>query len=212
MNSEFKKFLSIDLTTWLNQNDFSFLPSKNQFRKLNEHGFDCIFITPTFYENEVYVDVYFGVRISLIEDSVYQYTQGLKDFASDSVSAVMSLKKANNIYPNRFKIRSENDFKEFLSTLKGFFHAEGFELLKNLKDLYFLETLYNAKPDVMSIVQFNQMHRVFRGITLAKICNQPYIESLSIEYRKQLQILGAPKVLINKYNLLTSYLLNNSLN
>jgi hypothetical protein len=90
--------------------------------------------------------------------------------------------------------------------LNAFMLAEGWEFLSNLNETIFMETLFNAKPEFHSPIQFNGVYRAFRGITLAKICNQPYLDALAKDYRQSLLLVGAAPMFLEKFDMLYQYL------
>lgn len=197
---------------WLKRKKFVALPQLNQFRKATDKGFQNIFFTITNYDDGLMVDINLGIRIDIIENTAYQFTNGLKGFAPASNTAITHPKKINSTCNNRYFITTQEDLSKFEDEFQLFMLQYGFEFLNFLNEPEFLDAQFNGKPQNPSIISYNVYSRIYRGLVIAKLYGFSNFDDLSSAYEYELSTLKAPSLYVNRFHLLLDYLRLSSFN
>lgn len=186
--------------------------SKKQFRLETPEGFRNVIIYPSVYPDRVIFEVTFGTRINLVENTMYQYTNGLNDFQPDSNTSIISYGNYHNKNYYRLAANNLEECLFVIEEVKSFFEREGFAYLEKLSHLDMLDHVFNSFPNQKSPFAFNQQTRCFRGATIAKLSDNREFETVVRAYQHQLKNRRAPDFIIEKFNALVIYLRSFSFN
>lgn len=185
---------------------YTFLPSKKQFRFTTQEGFRNVIIYPSVYPDRAIFEVTFGTRVHLVEDTMYQFTNGLSAFQSDSNTSIISYGNYHNKNYYRLSATNPDECLFVLEEIKRFFSTEGFEYLEKLSYLELLDHVFNDYPNQKSPFTFNQQTRCFRGATIARLSNNNEFETVVNAYRNNLKKYRAPDFVQKRFNELITYL------
>jgi hypothetical protein len=190
---------------------FELLKDLNQFRKPTTHGFQTILLSITPYDEEFIVEVQIGARHNQVEKTIYQLTNGLISYQQDSMTFVTSLGRlAGNLFL-RFQVEQEKQLVLMQEFIHDYLHQNGFEFLKQLSDIHFIEALYNNKPSD-STYFYNYFYKALRGLVLARYVDNPNYVRIRDTYALELDKRGVPLVNIKKFNSLAMVMNNYSAN
>jgi hypothetical protein len=181
--------------------------SKNQFRKVNDKGFQNIIVSVTSYDNEQVIEVQFGVRNELIESMVQQFIISSATYKPDANTLIMSIGMYNGTPYVRQKVKDSVTFDETLVSIQHFFLKEGFEFMNYSQDIKVIDELLNHEAHLKSKYIYNQVHRCFKGIAAAKLNDHPHLFGLIDNYRTQLLKYASDAELI-EFERSVSYLLH----
>ena len=182
-----------------------------QFRKKHSGGFTATIISagnawPSFAE------LHLGVRVDLVEQLVYQFTSGLAEYGPHSTTLITSAGRILGRPYFRYSLESPSDITVAAEQMKQFMDSEGFGFLEKYQRIDALDNLFNDEPHEKSPYLTNQLNRSLRGIILAKLAQREHWLQLVIGYRAQLTLRGTPGPMMQRYDRLTDYLINFSVN
>lgn len=201
-----------DLSTFCSRAGFELLLEKKQFRQKTEYGFQNIVPSISHYEGESLVEFNIGVRLDIVENLVNQFTQHLIDFQGDTNTLLTSMGRLLGEPFLRFKIKSEADIIKTCERFMEFMKIQGFDFLEKTSHTVTLERVINRKPAQTHPYFYNAYHRALKGITLAKLAQNPDFETLAQTYYQQLLRKNAPQSQQDNFQKLYRYLHNFSIN
>ena len=200
------------LRLFFEQNDFVLMADKKQFRKVTPRGFQNVIFTATSYDDEIWLEVNFGIRNNQIEQIAQQYLGNTRDFWGESNTIVVSIGKYNDAKYFRYKIMTEPDIEDVCDIVKDFLFLEGFPFLKATDNLLSLNEIFNKFPNKPCKFVYNQVHRSFKGIINAKLIHDENFLDLTDKHRKNLIRIGATPEELLTFERLLSFLLYHSPN
>lgn len=212
LTSPFETELYEKLSTFFSRYGFELLAGRKQFRRVIDTGFQNVIVSSTDYEDEIWLEVNFGLRHAQIEWAAQQFLGNLDDFRADANTLVVSIGKFNDTKYFRYKILNQEDLEDTCDQIKWFMELQGFPFLEAHSQLDALHHLFNDEPTKPCKYVYNQVHRCYKGLTAARLVNSPHFLRLSDVYRAQLPRLGANLQELHNYERLLSYLLYHSVN
>lgn len=177
-----------------------------QFRRYSEGGFTNIIFSPSYYDDCQILEVSFGSRINLVEESIMPFSNGINGYREESNTSITNLSQYHGIKNYRYKIFDEASHNEALEELCNFFEQDGFSFLNSLTDIPRLEALFNAKPEEKNPLAFNQQLRCFRGMALAALTQNPDRADLKVRYLRLLQRYRTAEVIIERFERFAQHL------
>jgi hypothetical protein len=208
--------LETNLYHLLNQNfskkGFYLIPELFQFRRLNETGFQNIILTSTRYEAEIWVEVNIGVRIDMVENLAQQFLDVIPEYRQHANTIITSIGRLSDTKYLRYKIANEEDVTFSAQTIKDFMKERGFDFLEYASHIKELDKLFNEKPHQSLKYVYNQVHRCFKAVIIAKYNNNPQFFKLLDQYQTQLERLKVPDTILENYVKLANYLVYLSIN
>ncbi|MBX2843041.1 MAG: hypothetical protein KTR26_14835 [Flammeovirgaceae bacterium] len=213
MNSpELESLLYQKLYDFFLQHGFEMMAGKKQFRKTYADGFQNVIFSISQYEEEFFIDMNIGIRFSLVEDIAQQFLDNHKEYHQDSNTLIISIGKFTRNKYFRYKIMDLEDLNFTVEEIQFFLHNEGFSFLNKTSNLKTLDLLLNKYPKKSCKYLYNQSHRCFKGIIVAKLRNNPKFLELVKIYKSQLTVSGAPKPIFGKFERLAGFLATYSVN
>ncbi len=206
-NTAFDKVLFYqNLCPFFEEMGYRWIPGRQQFRKSNEYGFQNITISPLVKGDGVYFDVQFGTRFDIVERTVQPFIHSPSDYAIDSNTALIKLNQF--IHPDELSLsaHSEMEVASVVNGLKKFFDINGFEYLERLNDVAYVERMFNRHPNIPTKLSVNPVYRCYRGITLARMVENPRWNDVHKAYLHQMELNKTPSHLLHSYLQLIEYL------
>ncbi|MCU0389926.1 MAG: hypothetical protein MUE81_02305 [Thermoflexibacter sp.] len=188
------------------------IPELFQFRRLNETGFQNIILTSTRYEAEIWVEVNIGVRIDMVENLAQQFLDVIPEYRQHANTIITSIGRLSDTKYLRYKIANEEDVTFSAQTIKDFMKERGFDFLEHASHIKELDKLFNEKPHQSLKYVYNQVHRCFKAVIIAKYNNNPQFFKLLDQYQTQLERLKVPDTILENYIKLANYLVYLSIN
>ena len=208
----FETTLYSKLRLFFEQNGFVLMADKKQFRKVTPRGFQNVIFTATSYDDEIWLEVNFGIRNNQIEQIAQQFLGNTRDFWNESNTIVVSIGKYNDAKYFRYKIMTEPDIEDVSDIVKDFLILDGFPFLKVSDNLLALNEIFNKFPKKPCKYVYNQVHRSFKGIINAKLINDENFLDLTDKHREKLISIGATHEELLTFERLLSFLLYHSPN
>ncbi len=188
------------------------LPDKKQFRKPFDGGFQSVILAITPYGKEYVFEVTLGTRVDMVEDLVYQFTNGLKGYTPDSNTFATSTGRLLGKRYQRYTVSTEPVFHAMFNDLVAQFTGRWFAFLDRATKIDFLNELYNERPLEENTMVYNQINRCFRGIVLAFLAHNKNYHHINTVYLNYLRQINAPYMIIENYKKLIAFLDVYSLN
>lgn len=185
---------------------FELLRSKNQLRRMISTGFQTIMLSVSEYEDVCMIECFLGVRIEDIEEIVLPYTRTSPIFYEDALTIIISYGKYLGKPLKKFKARSVDDLDEIVHILIQFLWKEGMPFFDEYGNVDKMDLLINSDPHTPSNFFFNQENRCLRGITAAKLTQNPKYYDLVFMYEHILEKLPNGSLLLKPYRMLVSHL------
>ena len=91
---------------------FEWMPRLGQFRKRTYRGFSNLLLSFSNYADGVMVEGHCGIRIDAVEDTVYQYTNGFREFQPNSHTLITSTGRLEGELTRRRLVESREDAVE----------------------------------------------------------------------------------------------------
>ncbi len=211
MTNSIISILLHQLNTLVRSQSYELLEAQNQLRKRTDSGFHNVIVAagaavPTL------VELHLGIRINIVEDLVYQFTNGISGYGPHSTTLIASAGRIEGMPYLRYELNEIAEVPAIVQQMNAFLVAKGFDFLQKNQRIEALNTLYNTKATQKSLLLPNLLHRSLRGIVLAKLTQQEDWMQLAETYRLQLMQKGIPGPMIQRYVLLTNYLQTFSVN
>lgn len=191
--------------------DFVWLPDKNQFRKTTVNGFQNVIISVSTYDNERVIEVQLGVRSNLVEEMAQQFLTNYEAYKPDANTLIISIGGFKNDKYFRYKVKDLEELSACVASIEIFFKEHGFTFLERVSNIKVLDEIMNENPHKHNKYIYNQAHRCFKGIILAKVNDRHHLFGLIEIYRTYLLKTASDEAL-NNYERMVSYLLHFSSN
>jgi hypothetical protein len=182
----FEANLFQNLYEFFEENQFALLPELRQFRRMTPAGFENVILSVSPYDDELWVDVHFGIRHGAVENTAQQFLTNRLDFRSDANTLLTSIGRFRQRSYFRYKIRTTDDLTATCRDIRGFFAEKGlafFDMARNLPDL---DLILNEFPLQRCPFVSNSVHRCFKGLVTARLAENPALDQLFEIYRQQL--------------------------
>ena len=200
------------LTNFFAEHQYVLLADKKQFRKTTATGFQNVIFSPSFYQDETWLEVHFGCRNDQVEQIAQQFLFSLPDYRLDADTILISIGKFNDTPYYRFKIRSSEDLLLACQQIEAFFTEKGFGFLNDSCTLPALDVLFNQQPNQPCRYVYNQTHRCYKGLITGRLNNNPFFTGLIDSYRNNLSRQTQSSHELLHFERLISYLLHYSAN
>lgn len=192
--------------------EYALLPEKKQFRKSTATGFENVIVAVSNYEDEIWIEINFGIRHEQIEQIAQQFLGNLVEFREDANTLVVSVGKYNDTKYFRYKVKSQEDLQFTCDEIRTFFLSRGFDFMHQYASLQSIYRLFNDEPTKPCKYIYNQMHRCFKGLVAARLCNSERFLRLGDTYRNALMRMGATPDELFSFERMLSFLLYLSVN
>jgi hypothetical protein len=210
--SKVETHLYAGLNDFLVQKGFAMRPDLKQFRRPTAAGFQNIILSFSPYGAETYVEVNIGTRFHMVEETVQQFLDNMPEFWQEANTVVVSVGKINDTKYFRYRIVDEDDLQACADQIIDFMNQRGLMFLEYASHLKNLDQMFNGKPQEPVKYLYNQLHRCFKGIVIARLNHNPKFLTLLETYHGKLQKLGASQTTMVEYDRLVNYLLHFSAN
>lgn len=195
-----------------NAQGYEAIPAKKQFRKSNGSGFKNIIFSMSGDEEEQIINVHMGLRFDLVEDLVCQFLDIPASKEKESNTIIASLSRFHRLPYHRFIITDDSSLQHTCEQIAGFMQHKGFRFLNACEKLKRIDAVVNRKPALSCPYMYNQIHRCFKGITIARLLHRTDFEQLVTIYSNYLYSQWAPRHLIENFDKLANYLRHFSFN
>ncbi|MEM9671920.1 MAG: hypothetical protein ACFB15_26285 [Cyclobacteriaceae bacterium] len=209
--SELELVLTERLEQHLAPLNFEKTPHLKQFRRACKGGYQCIVLSLA-GQHPLEIEIFLGVRLDLVEELVYQFTMGLREYRPHSTTLLTPAKKVTEKAELRYELHQESDVEKVGNDIKEFMLTYGYDFLDQYNGVSALDQLYNANPEQKADYITNEYHRALRGVILAKLVQSQSWPELVQFYQRKLEKKGTPEVQLNKYLRLVEFLKNHSFN
>ncbi|GEM_PF-598301 len=210
--SKVETHLYTSLNDFLSQKDFEMRPDLKQFRRETPTGFQNIILSFSPYQAETYLEVNIGTRLNMVEEIVQQFLDNMPEFWRQANTVVVSVGKINDAKYFRYRIADDEDLHVCTEQVIEFMDQRGFMFLEYASHLKNLDVMFNAKPHQSVKYLYNQLHRCFKGVVIARLSHNPHFLTLIEQYHDKLLKLGASPTNMAEYDRLVNYLLHFSAN
>ena len=200
------------LTHFLSKRSFALLADYKQFRKETSTGFQNVIISSSRYAEELWIEVNLGVRVDMIEDLAQQFLDIPTEYRQHANTLITSFGRLSDTKYLRYKIVNQEDVEICFEAIKDFMNDRGFEFLEYASHIKNLDFIFNEKPHKPSKYLYNQTHRCFKGVIIAKITDNPEFLKLLDQYQSVLERMQTSDREMENYMRLVNFLLYLSLN
>jgi len=197
----------VALEPYMSEHAFVLMPELKQFRKVTDVGFQNLILSFS-GRNEVFLEVNIGVRHHAVEELAQQFLDNLPEFRKEANTLVVSIGKFSDTKYFRYKIACHDDIQSSAHQIMNFMNEQGFRFLDESCSLSSLNKILNDKPHLPVKYIYNQVHRCFKAIIVARMCHHPQFMDLVEAYFRMLQKLGASEHSLMEYERLANYLLH----
>lgn len=206
-NAAFDKSLFYQtLSPFFEANGYKWHPDTQQFRQTNETGFKNIILSPLPVGDEIHFDIQFGTRFDIVEKTLHSFISTSSTYALESNTALIKLNQFSKGHINFFRASSEPEVTEVIAAIHQFFTIKGFDYIDRLSDIHHVEDLFNGHPNLPVKLNSNPVYRCFRGITLARMVENPRWNDIHKAYLHYMEANKTPPHLVQAYMRLIEYL------
>ncbi len=210
--TEIKKQIIKGLEQILKPEAFVWIEALSQFRKITDFGFINMPISFSDYPDALIVEGHFGLRVDVIENMAYPFTNGIKGFQPESHTLIASIGRLKGKRFERYTLTSPSETKVVLASLEAAYRELAIPFWKEYQELSALYQLFNYnREDQLGLVS-NWNYACLRGIVVAKILNRPDLPQLLQKHRDALDLLYAHDLLKERFEQLAIYLQELSMN
>lgn len=189
------------------QHAYEKLPGKNQFRQKSPHGFRNVHLSLNGDTEGYFIHIQLGTRIEKVERVVEQFMEGSEEQANEKQTAVASLSRFYQQQRGKlYLLADESKLQHICHQIADFIQKKGFCFLESLSKLPRIDPLINRRPDLPSPYMYNQIHRCFKGITMASILHRTDFEKLVSTYQNSLYSQGVRPEVSDNFSRLVNYL------
>lgn len=171
------------LTPFFAKHGFSFISERKQYRRRVDTGFHNVLLSTTFHKDEVMLEVNFGCRSEQVEQIAQQFLNNVIEYRADANTVILSIGKFSGFHYFRYKIHSSDELTLVCEQIESFFSQAGFDFLKSACSLASLDRLLNEQPNQPCLYVYNQTHRCYKGLIVARLNNNPRFDGLVDSYR-----------------------------
>ena len=202
----FKSVVVDELTRLYRARGFEWLPNLDQLRKRTHRGFSNILLSFSNYSDGVMVEGHCGLRIDAVEDTVYRYTNGFREFQSNSHTIITSTGRLEGGPSRRRLVSSQRDAIDTAQEIFATLDQKGEAFWQRYSELHALDDLFNF-PDGHSFQLISNLsYACLRGLVVAKLLARPNFEELVHEHRERLGNLPTNPVVLEGYEALVAAL------
>jgi hypothetical protein len=210
--TEAERLVYQHLTAFFQKREFDPCPDLKQFRRRLPGGFQNVILSFVPSPTEVYLEVNLGCRLDAVEEIAQQFLDNPAEYRTQANTVVVSLGKLANTKHFRYRLVDPDDLHQCAEQIKDFMRGQGFGLLNELAALKALDDLFNKEPHKPLKWVYNQAHRCFKGLVIAKLrCSDCFI-TLIDKYQTSLFKQGASPKTLADFDKLATYLLHYSAN
>ncbi|GAB3569324.1 hypothetical protein GCM10027578_23500 [Spirosoma luteolum] len=181
--SSFETELYQHLTPFFAAHDFALVADRKQYRRKTDTGFQNVILSPAFYGDETLLEVNFGCRNEQVEQIAQQFLNNLTDYRNEANTVILSIGKFSGVHYFRYKIHSPREMSQVCDEIESFFSEQGFRFLQTACSLAHLNELLNDDPSVPCRYVYNQTHRCYKGMIVARLLHNPHFDGLADSYR-----------------------------
>lgn len=200
------------LGNFLSKKQFTLLPDYKQFRRSTDTGFQNLIVSSSRYADELWIEVNIGVRVDMVEDFAQQFLDIPIEYRQHANTLITSFGRLSDTKYLRYKIVNQEDVEICFEAIKDFMNDRGFEFLDYTSHLKNLDVIFNEKPHKPSKFLYNQTHRCFKGLIIAKITDNPHFLKLLDQYQATLERMQTSDREMENFMKLVNFLLYLSLN
>ena len=204
--SNFKALVVDELIKLCRERGFEWLPQLGQLRKTTYRGFSNILLSFSNYSDGVMVEGHCGVRIDAVEDTVYRYTNGFREFQSNSHTLITSTGRLEGGPGRRRLVSSQRDAMDTAREIFATVDQRGEAFWQRYGELHALDELFNFPDGRSSQLVSNLSYACLRGIVIAKLLERTDFEELVDEHRERLKKLPTNPVVQEGYEALVAAL------
>jgi hypothetical protein len=197
--------LSEALTPYFENRGYRYHPALRQFRRPLAGGFFSFVLSVSPYEDIMLAEGHVGLRLDAVEDTAYQFTNGLQGFRSDSFTLITPLGKLANRHPLRYHIKDEESLQRCAEEMSHWFEAKAIPFLKHHSRLEGLDILFNASPETACPWLNNPYHQAFRGLAVAALLRRDDLAVLAQQHRSMLHRLRAYEQIVQSFDRMERY-------
>ncbi|HAA15081.1 MAG TPA: hypothetical protein DCE41_26655 [Cytophagales bacterium] len=208
-NLEERVFL--ELAPTLEAAGFREFRAMKQFRRPTQTGFQNILLSIS-GQGPYVLEVHLGIRSHMVEELLQQFVSIPLHFAPHATTLHAPLYQIDHAIPRRFRFDSEKEVAAMCEFVLEVMQDTGFDYFEEHSAIDAIDRVLNEAPDRDSPFLYNQLHRCFRGLIVAKMAQNLELPQLIDTYHKHLERKAAPQSLINRYERLAVLLHNFSLN
>lgn len=168
---------------------FRYISPFQQYRKLTPNGFQCVIFSFSHYSEGSLLEVHLGIRIDMVEQLAFPYTNGLPGFKEDSLTLVTPMARLFDMPFERFDLVNRQDLIQASRKIHYQLAEKGWQFLRANLRLAELDQLFNDYPEKELHLVHNQANRCIRGITIARLNQDPNFQRLAQIYRHQLKTI-----------------------
>ena len=208
-----EKRLFQQLSPLFSRYGYEALPAKKQFRQTTRSGFRSVLFSLNGDAEEKTLEVQLGIHFNLIEELVYQFLGGRKGAEKESTTVIISLARLKHQKQRRLVItEDEENLQNTCQHIAGALQEKGFRFLNTYSKLHRIDKMVNRKPSRHCPLMYNQIHRCFKGITIARLLHRTDFEKLVILYGNYLYSQLASRQVTENYYKLVNFLKHFSFN
>ncbi|TXB61458.1 hypothetical protein [Phaeodactylibacter luteus] len=201
--------ISLRLGRLLEPQGYTWLPRLHQFRREEPTGFRCIILALSPVPEGALLELHLGIRLQLVEQMAFPYTNGLQGFMPDSMTLAFPLSRLFGKPFQRFDVPFEGLPEAVFRVLEQQLSAQGLPFLERHSSVAALHGLFNAQPTAPLHLVHNQVNRCLRGLALAHLHDRAQLSRLIAAYRQSLEEqYFAPPSALEKFERLSAFLLN----
>lgn len=197
--TRFKSDLVDELTPLVRERGFVWMPHLGQFRKQTYRGFSNLLLSFSNYADGVMVEGHCGIRVDAVEDTVYQYTNGFREFQPNSHTLITSIGRLEGELTRRRLVESREDALETALEIFATVDEKGEGFWQRFSELEALDELFNFPDDETAQLVPNLSYACLRGLVIAKLLNRPNFEALVDVHRARLGQLPTNPVVRDGY-------------
>jgi hypothetical protein len=208
-----EKHIYQQLQPLFSDHGYELMPLSKQFRKPSRNGFRAALISVSGDRYEQIIDLSLSIRMDVVEELVYQFLSGPPRFSmQDSTTIVASYGRLNQDPYKRFVVKDEDDLQGVCERIGTYMEKKGFRFLERFDQLKKIDALINRRPDQPCPYLYNQVHRCYKGIIIAKLTCRTDYNQLVKTYLAYLQNQWAPRSVIINFKKLVKFLKYFSMN
>lgn len=163
------KQLYVQLAFQFRERGFEWSPEHNEYRLAFEGGHQVISVERHEGLIDHSLNITFGVRNEMVENTLQPFLPHHNP-ASSITAALQMQSFLDDAQLAQFK---KANTERSIHFIMRFFEEHGYRMMRDLKDIYHVENLYNQHANIPTSVCTDSTARCFRGIVLARMTNNP---------------------------------------
>ncbi len=209
---EFETAIYHKLYDFFYDRGFEMMAGKKQFRKNVTSGFQNVIFSPSTYEKECWLELNLGTRHQQVEDIVQQFLDNYKEFQKDTNTVVISIGKLTNNKYFKYKAIDNDDLSLICEQIQSFMKEIGMPFMERCSSIAYLDELFNKMPSKPCKYLYNQSHRCFKGLVIAKLNGNKRYGAIKSIYKEALGTYGSKPSHIKNFEKLAAFLEHYSAN